>query len=254
MYIAFSFPTHKQRIYIMPKPSTIFSTITQVWPSAWIGPFVFPNYLPLASRSSLFHTLVPSQQRSFSKGRPSEMQWMDTASNATDYSEIRITSPGKIEENEWWPDARTRSNLSDCAGCPPYEVTALENLRSFFVQVDPTRSTMNPSSSSVYSSSIVVTSSLTQCPHIFSHLFSQSFRMPSLSAIRTTNLSNLDAPWKISQVRPSNARPVLQEPEPFKVDSDLQDYFVGMTWLQYICISTSGLPSLKERVHHPIFF
>jgi len=48
--------------------------------------------------------------------------------------------------------------------------------------------------------------------------------MPSLSAIRTTNLSNLDAPWKIGQVRPSNARPVLQEPEPFKVDTGLRDY------------------------------
>jgi hypothetical protein len=47
----------------------------------------------------------------------------------------------------------------------------------------------------------------------------------SLSAIRTTT----DAPWKISQFRLSNARPVLQEPEPFKVDSDLRDYFVGMT-------------------------
>ena len=48
--------------------------------------------------------------------------------------------------------------------------------------------------------------------------------MPSLSAIRTTNLSNLDAPWKINQIRPSNARPVLQEPEPFKVDTGLRDY------------------------------
>jgi len=34
------------------------------------------------------------------------MKWMDTASNATDYSEVRITSPGKIEGIEEMNDDR----------------------------------------------------------------------------------------------------------------------------------------------------